>query len=61
VDRVAAAGTPEDVASRVQDYIDAGARHIIFAIAGEGRLAMARRLMEEVAPRIDLRNGPRDV
>jgi probable F420-dependent oxidoreductase len=31
VDRVAAAGTPEGVAARVQEFVDAGTRHIIFA------------------------------
>lgn len=57
VDRVAAAGTPEQVAARVQQYVDAGVRHIIFAPATrEDRPGMARRILEEVTPR--LRVGP---
>jgi probable F420-dependent oxidoreductase len=52
-DRVAAAGTPERVAARVQDYVDAGARHIIFAAAArEDRLAVMRRIATEVVPRV---------
>jgi probable F420-dependent oxidoreductase len=52
-DRVAAAGTPEQVAARIQQYVDAGARHIIFSVATRGdRVGMARRIMEEVVPRL---------
>jgi len=53
VDRVAAVGTPDQVAARVQAYVDAGARHVIFSIAGApDRLAMARRLLAEVVPQV---------
>lgn len=55
VDRVAAAGTPEGVAARVQEFVDAGARHIIFALAArEEGLAMASRIAREVIPRVKL-------
>jgi probable F420-dependent oxidoreductase len=55
VDRVAAAGTPDKVAARVQEYVNAGARRIIFSIATRGdRLAMMRRVMSEVAPRLSV-------
>jgi alkanesulfonate monooxygenase SsuD/methylene tetrahydromethanopterin reductase-like flavin-dependent oxidoreductase (luciferase family) len=53
VDRVAAAGTAEQVAARVQQYVDAGARHIIFTPATRvDRMAMVRRIMSEVVPRV---------
>lgn len=53
VDRVAAAGTAEQVAVRVQSYVDAGARHIIFTPATRvDRMAMVRRIMDEVVPRL---------
>jgi probable F420-dependent oxidoreductase len=53
VDHVAAAGTVEQVAARVQAYVDAGAREIVFAVAAlDGRLEMARRIVGEVIPRI---------
>jgi hypothetical protein len=41
------------VAARVQDFVDAGARHIIFAITcRDDRLAMMRRILDEVAPQV---------
>ena len=53
VDRLTAVGTPGQVAQRVQEYVDCGARHIIFATATRGdRLAMARRILFEVIPRV---------
>ena len=53
IDHVAAAGTVPQVAARVQAYVDAGARHIVFAVAAkEDRLAMARRIVAEVIPRV---------
>jgi probable F420-dependent oxidoreductase len=56
VDRVAAAGTVDQVAARVQEYVDAGVRHIIFAAGSTSdRLGMMRRIMTEVAPRVRLR------
>jgi probable F420-dependent oxidoreductase len=51
VDRVAAVGTASQVADRVQQFIDAGAKQIIFSVAAaDGRLAMMRRIAEEVLP-----------
>lgn len=53
VDRVAAAGTAEQVAARVQQYVDVGARHIIFTPATRvDRMAMVRRILDEVVPRV---------
>jgi len=53
VDRVAAAGTPEGVATRVQEFVDAGARHIMFTLAVRGsQTAMAERIVRDVIPRI---------
>lgn len=53
VDRVAAAGTPQQVAARVQEFVDAGARHIIFVPGtNEDKLSMARRIMGDVIPAI---------
>jgi probable F420-dependent oxidoreductase len=55
VDRVAAAGTPEGVAARVQEFVDAGARHVIFALATrDAPLEMARRIVREVLPAVKL-------
>jgi probable F420-dependent oxidoreductase len=55
VDRVAAAGTPQQVAARVQAFVDAGARHIIFLPGTkEDPLGMARRIMNEVIPAVSL-------
>lgn len=60
VDHVAAAGTPEQVAARVQAYVNAGARQIVFAVAAqEGRLDMARRIADEVLPRVTAPAGGR--
>jgi probable F420-dependent oxidoreductase len=57
-DRLTAAGTPEQVAARVQQYLDAGARHIIFApTARNDRLAMARRIVTDVVPRLIVRDA----
>jgi probable F420-dependent oxidoreductase len=53
VDRVAAAGNPEQVASRVREFVDAGARHVLFALATKrDRLAMAKSIANEVIPRV---------
>ena len=51
VDRVTAVGTPEQVTARLQEYVDAGTRHFVFATALRGdRLPMARRILLEVMP-----------
>jgi probable F420-dependent oxidoreductase len=53
VDRVAAAGTVEQVAARVQEYVDAGARHVIFAAGSRtDRRGVMERIMTKVAPRV---------
>lgn len=52
-DRVTAAGTAEQVAARVQEFVDAGARHIIFAAtAHEDRLGVMERIATDVMPRV---------
>lgn len=59
IDRVAAAGTPEQVIRRVQEFIDAGARRIIFLPCVRGQsLADARRIMDEIVPHVAIRPAP---
>jgi probable F420-dependent oxidoreductase len=52
VDRVAAAGTVEEVTAKVQAFYDAGARHFVFspATAGGDPRPVVDRLFGEVAP-----------
>jgi len=54
VDNVAAAGTAAEVTVKVQDFVDAGARHFIFAPAAGASDpdAIVRRLLEEVVPAV---------
>jgi probable F420-dependent oxidoreductase len=53
VDRVAAAGTVEQVRQRVQEFVDAGARHFIFSPVGGGDpVEDARRIMTEIVPAV---------
>lgn len=53
VDRVTAAGDPDHVASRAREFVDAGARHVLFALATErDHLAMAQTIATEVIPRV---------
>lgn len=53
VQRVTATGTPEQVAARLQEYVDAGTRHFILATALRGdRLPMVKRILAEVMPKI---------
>jgi probable F420-dependent oxidoreductase len=55
LDRIAPAGTPEEVAARLQDYVDAGARHIIVSPATpEDSLEVITLAAEEVLPRLTL-------
>ncbi len=51
--RVAAAGTPDEVAATLQAFVDAGARHFVFtpAVRGAAR-AQLDRLFAEVVPRL---------
>jgi probable F420-dependent oxidoreductase len=54
VDNVAAAGTADEVRTKIEQFVDAGARHFIFApAAGAGDPDLiVRRLLEEVLPAV---------
>jgi probable F420-dependent oxidoreductase len=53
LDRIAPAGTPEEVAARVQEYVDAGARHIVISPAAhDATLEVVQLAVEEVLPRL---------
>jgi probable F420-dependent oxidoreductase len=53
LDRIAPAGTPEEVAARVQEYVDAGARHVIISPAApRDTLEVVTLAAEEVLPRL---------
>jgi alkanesulfonate monooxygenase SsuD/methylene tetrahydromethanopterin reductase-like flavin-dependent oxidoreductase (luciferase family) len=53
--RIAPAGTPEEVAQRVQEYVDAGVRHVVVAPAAPSdTLEVVRLAAEEVLPRLTL-------
>ena len=53
LDRVAAVGSPEQVATRIDEFIDAGADHIIVAPStSRDPLAMAQLFATEVMPRL---------
>jgi alkanesulfonate monooxygenase SsuD/methylene tetrahydromethanopterin reductase-like flavin-dependent oxidoreductase (luciferase family) len=55
LDRIAPAGTPEEVAAMVQAYVDAGARHIVVSPATHGdTLEVVRLAAEAVLPRLVL-------
>jgi alkanesulfonate monooxygenase SsuD/methylene tetrahydromethanopterin reductase-like flavin-dependent oxidoreductase (luciferase family) len=55
LDRIAPGGTPEEVAARIQPYVDAGARHIVISpAAAEDTLEVVRLAAEEVLPRLSL-------
>jgi probable F420-dependent oxidoreductase len=59
IDRVAAAGTPEQVIRRVQEFIDAGARRLIFLPCVRGQwVADGRRIMDEIVPHVTVRPAP---
>ena len=53
LDRVAAHGNVEQVTAKVQAYVDAGARHLIFAPVSAGP-EVARRIVTEVVPALIL-------
>jgi len=58
VERIAAVGTPADVAARLQEFVDAGARHFILVpCTADGQLESARRLMHEVVPTLEVRDA----
>jgi probable F420-dependent oxidoreductase len=53
VDRVALAGTPEEVTRGLAAYVEAGVRHFIFAPASRAPTATtAQRLLGEIVPRL---------
>jgi probable F420-dependent oxidoreductase len=55
LDRVAPSGTPEEVAERVQAYVDAGARHVVVSPAAhDDTLGVVRLFAEEVLPRLEV-------
>jgi probable F420-dependent oxidoreductase len=54
LDRIAPAGTPEEVAARVQEYVDAGVRHVVVSPAAhEDTLEVVTLAAEEVLPRLN--------
>jgi probable F420-dependent oxidoreductase len=60
LDRIAPAGTPDEVAARVQEYVDAGARHVIVSPAAhEDTLEVVRLAAEEVLPQLTVPGGDR--
>jgi alkanesulfonate monooxygenase SsuD/methylene tetrahydromethanopterin reductase-like flavin-dependent oxidoreductase (luciferase family) len=55
LDRIAPSGTPEEVAARVQEYVNAGARHFIISPAAhQDTLEIVKLAAEEVLPRLYL-------
>jgi alkanesulfonate monooxygenase SsuD/methylene tetrahydromethanopterin reductase-like flavin-dependent oxidoreductase (luciferase family) len=57
LDRIAPAGTPDDVVPRLQAYADAGVRHFVIAPAAHGdTLEVVRLAAEEVLPRLEVRS-----
>jgi alkanesulfonate monooxygenase SsuD/methylene tetrahydromethanopterin reductase-like flavin-dependent oxidoreductase (luciferase family) len=53
--RLAPAGTPEEVAVRLQEYVDAGVRHFVISPAAhDDTLGIVRLAAEEVLPRLHL-------
>jgi probable F420-dependent oxidoreductase len=54
VDNVAAAGTAEEVRAKIEQFVDAGARHFIFATAAGASDpdVIVHRLLEEVVPAV---------
>lgn len=55
LDRVAPAGTPDEVAARLQAYVDAGVRHFIISPAAHAdTLGIVKLAAQEVLPRLTL-------
>ncbi|HMD91112.1 MAG TPA: LLM class flavin-dependent oxidoreductase [Trebonia sp.] len=55
LDRIAPAGTPEQVAERLQEYVDAGVRYFIISPASRaGTLEIVTLAAEEVLPRLSI-------
>ncbi|HEY8527656.1 MAG TPA: LLM class flavin-dependent oxidoreductase [Acidimicrobiales bacterium] len=59
LDRIAPAGTPEEVAARLQRYVDAGVRYFIVSPAArEDTLEVVKLAAEEVQPRLKVSDSP---
>jgi probable F420-dependent oxidoreductase len=55
LDRIAPSGTPDEVATRLQDYVDAGVRHFIIAPAAPAEtLEVVTLAAREVLPQLSL-------
>ena len=55
LDRIAPSGTPEEVAARLQQYVDAGVRHFIISPAAhQGTLEVVQLAAQEVLPRLQV-------
>ena len=55
LDRIAPAGTPEQVAERLQEYVDAGVRYFIISPAAHaGTLEVVTLAAQEVLPRLSV-------
>ena len=55
LDRIAPAGTPDEVAAKIQPYVDAGARHIVISPAAPAdTFEVVRLAATEVLPRLVL-------
>jgi alkanesulfonate monooxygenase SsuD/methylene tetrahydromethanopterin reductase-like flavin-dependent oxidoreductase (luciferase family) len=53
IDRVAVTGTPDEVTGKLQEFVDAGARHLILLPAvPEDGLPMLIRILTEITPRL---------
>jgi alkanesulfonate monooxygenase SsuD/methylene tetrahydromethanopterin reductase-like flavin-dependent oxidoreductase (luciferase family) len=53
LDRIAPAGTPQEVSARLQDYVDAGVRHFVISPAApDHTLEVVTLAAEEVLPRL---------
>ena len=56
IDRVAVTGTPDEVVGKLQEYVDAGAQHLILLPAvREKGVPMLTRVLTEIAPRVTAR------
>jgi probable F420-dependent oxidoreductase len=55
LDRIAPSGTPDEVAARIQDYIDAGVRHVVISPAAPtDTLEVVQLAAREVLPQLRL-------
>jgi alkanesulfonate monooxygenase SsuD/methylene tetrahydromethanopterin reductase-like flavin-dependent oxidoreductase (luciferase family) len=55
LDRIAPSGTPDEVAAKVQAYVDAGARHIVISPAAPAdTLEVVQLAAQEVLPQLSV-------